>query len=136
MKVEILFFICLSFVGQSLETHNNVVESGSDLDTKIPKWFYALLGRPCLLDEQCIKELSYCDRSKGLSAKISQDLVKIDGRCNLRDWVYPVFIALCWVIIAFFIGAFCIIIRCIIDCVRIWNFEFKKLAIAFSCQKS
>ena len=23
-----------------------------------------------------------------------------------------------------------------IDCVRIWNFEFKKLAIAFSCQKS
>ena len=23
-----------------------------------------------------------------------------------------------------------------LDCVRIWNFEFKKLAIAFSCPKS
>ena len=76
MKVEILFFICLSFVGQSLES-NNVVESGSDLENEVQKRFSAVLGRPCLLDEQCIKELSYCDRSKGLSAKISQDLVRV-----------------------------------------------------------
>ena len=116
MKVEILFFICLSFVGQSLES-NNVVESGSDLENEVQKRFYAVLGRPCLLDEQCIKELSYCDRSEGLLAKISQDLVKIDGKCNPKGWVWAVFITLAIVIIAFFIGVFCTIIRYIIGCI-------------------
>ena len=129
MKVGILFFICLSIVGQSFEEFNYAIKghkgklkfinnsmackfnSLSDLDNELAEMFY---GRPCIIDEQCLK-VSYCDRSQGLFAKVG---VKIDGKCSPRAWFWVIFVSVAIFFIAIAIFVFCTIIKCIIRYVK------------------
>jgi len=132
MKVGILFFICLSIVGQSFEEFNYAIKGHKDLDNELAEMFY---GRPCIIDEQCLK-VSYCDRSQGLFAKVG---VKIDGKCSPRAWFWVIFVSVAIFFIAIAIFVFCTIIKCIIsafDCCfnacakRQVNLEARRLFIS------
>ena len=73
-----------------------------------------LYGKPCLLDEQCLKvesvKVSYCDRSEEF---LDQFGFPIEGECPPKVWFWIFITASAILFIGIFISCCCILVKCI-----------------------
>ena len=81
----------------------------------------------------CITLYIFWEYREPISENSEKPFHKGDLNPKLDAWPYPNIIEDGWVELT---ELGCVIWPYPVDCVRIWNFEFKKLAIAFSCPKS
>ena len=90
-------------------TEDDINEAFADAKDEIDGFFASFWGKICVVDENCMKYVAYCDRKTGLTG--------VDGQCRPNIWVWLVLAGIAILLIGSCVCCLlCGLCKCIYDC--------------------